>query len=198
MTNKLLLPLLLFTLICSQSVAIEIPLSGAVERDKKDETSILFVDMDKVFAAHPLAEKFKAELKSFANTRKTALEDMSKQYKDMQEEIKKISLKIVEAEEKKDEQLLSELSGRYEEIKKSLLQQKEQISDLSKRTKDEMARMEENNSLIVLKEIEASINEISKKYGSTIVLEKQSVLCTNGNCQDITDEVIKRSTKTGR
>ena len=192
MTNKLLLLLLLVTLICSQSVAIEIPLNGAVERDKKDETSILFVDMEKVFAAHPLTEKFKAELKSFANTRKTALEDMSKQYENTREEIKRISLKIVEAEEKRDEQLLSELTRRYEEIKKSLSLQKDQIADLSKRTKDDMSRMEENNSLNVLKEIEVLIKNVSRKYGSTIVLEKRSILSTNENCQDITDEVIKQ------
>ncbi|MCL2485444.1 MAG: OmpH family outer membrane protein [Endomicrobia bacterium] len=195
MMNKLLVSFLFSILFISQSFAIEIPLVGAIQRDKKNETTILFVDMEKVFAAHPLTEKYKTDLKNFANTRKTALDEMVKQYKSMQEEIQSMSLKIVEAEENKDEQLLSEIAKRYDEVKKSLAEQKEKIDDLTKRTKDELSRMEENNSLNVLKEIELLIKEISNKRGSTVVLEKQSVLCTTEDCQDITEEVIKQSIK---
>ncbi|MDR1695140.1 MAG: OmpH family outer membrane protein [Endomicrobium sp.] len=197
MIKKTALSYLFFMLAFSQTFAIEIPLSGAVERDRENKTSILFVDMERVFTAHPLVEQYKSELKNFANTRKTAIEDMAKEYKKMQEEFQQTSLKIVEAEEKKDEALLSELAARFEEIKKSLSAKKEQIEDLSKRTKDELSRMEENNSLTVLKEIETVIKEISRKRGGTVVLEKQSVLHAPENYQDITGEVIKQFSQKG-
>lgn len=79
-----------------------------------------------------------------------------------------------------------------DEEQKFIQQQKDKISDLSKRTKTELAMMEEKNSLAVLKEIDAVLKEISERTEVGIILDKQSVLCASGLCRDITDEVIKR------
>ena len=190
--NKIFVSLLLFMFTCSQSFAIEIPLSGSVKSGKSSGGAIVFVDMEKVFSSHPMAERFKAELKNFAKTRKDAIEEMIMQHDAMQGQIKDINIKIAEAQSAEDEAMLSELAGQLDSIQKSIEEQKNKIADLSKRTKLELAALEEKNSLEVLKDIEIVLKEISKKHDAEIVLDKQSVLCGSDSCEDITDKVIKK------
>lgn len=175
----------------SAACALEIPLSGSVKRAKTGG-GIVFVDMEKVFDAHPMSERFKNEMRSFAQTRKRAIEEMIKEHDGAMERIKLINIKITEAQEAEDTAALAELALQMDEEQKFIQQQKEKISDLSKRTKTELAMMEEKNSLAVLKEIEAVLKEISEKMETGIILDKQSVLCASGTCEDITDEVIKK------
>ncbi|MCL2144159.1 MAG: OmpH family outer membrane protein [Endomicrobia bacterium] len=192
MTNKLLLSSLLCVLICSQVFSVEIPLSGAVKRGKSSGNGIVFVDMERVFNSHPMSERLKNEMKGFAKTRKDAIEAMIKQHENLQEQLKEISVKITEAQAAEDEAALSDLAMRLDSAQQSVEEQKAKISDLSARTKQELGAMEEKNSLIILKDIEAVLLEVSRKHDSEIMLDKQSVLWGSDSCEDVTDEVIKR------
>jgi hypothetical protein len=62
----------------SSALGIEIPISGAVEREcvnsyKEVSESILYVDMDKVFNSHPKTQDHKKEIQDFAKTLKTVV-----------------------------------------------------------------------------------------------------------------------------
>jgi Skp family chaperone for outer membrane proteins len=159
MLKKIFVSSLLFMFICSRAFAIEIPLSGSVKSDKSGGSRIVFVDMERVFNYHPMAERFKAELKNFAKTRKEAIEEMIAQHDSMQGQIKDINIKIAEAQSSGDEAVLSELAGQLDAIQKSIEEQKNKIADLSKRTKLELTALEEKSSLEVLKDIEIVLKE---------------------------------------
>lgn len=190
-SKKIFLSFFILFFLFSAACAVEIPLSGSVKRGKTGN-GIVFVDMEKVFNAHPMSERLKNEMRSFAQTRKQAIEEMIKEHDGAMERIKLINIKITEAHEAGDTAALAELALRMDEEQKFIQQQKDKISDLSKRTKTELAMMEEKNSLAVLKEIDAVLKEISERTEAGIILDKQSVLCASGLCRDITDEVIKR------
>ncbi|MDR1194863.1 MAG: OmpH family outer membrane protein, partial [Endomicrobium sp.] len=191
-SKKIFLLLLAALFLNSVSFAIEIPLSGAVKRGKGNGIGIVFVDMEKVFASHPMTERFKEELKNFANTRKNAIEEMIKQHDAAQLQLREINSKIIEAQTAEDESALADLAPQLDAAQKALERQRTDISDLSRRTKNELALMEEKNSLAVLKDIEIVLKEVSAKYNSGIMLDKQSVLRGSDECEDITDEVIKK------
>lgn len=190
--KKIFLSLLTAAFFLSSSYALEIPLSGAVKRNDEAARGIVFVDMERVFDSHPMAERLKNEMKNFAKTRKDAIEEMIKQHDVLQAQIKEIGIKIIEAQEAENSEELAELAGKLDSVQKSVEEQKAKIGDLSKRTRNELALMEEKNSLAVLKDIDIILKEISKKRGSEIMLDKQSVLCGSDQCEDVTDEVIKR------
>lgn len=179
-------------LVCLHSFALEIPLTGTIKRGENDGSGIVFVDMDRVFASHPMSERYKTELKNFAKTRKDAIEDMIRQYSRMQDQLKDINIKIAEYHSLDDQVALSALAGQLDSVQKSMEEQKAKIADLSRRTKSELAAMEEKNSMLVLQDIEIVLKEVSRKHDSEIMLDKQSVLCGSESCVDVTDEVIKK------
>jgi Skp family chaperone for outer membrane proteins len=150
---------------------------------------ILCVDMDKVFNLHPKTQKYKKEIKDFAKTRKTVIEEMVKEFNSIAEQVKSINLKLSEAQTLKDEKLIGEFSKQFEDVQNLLKEQKLKIADLSDRTKNEIALMEEKNTASVLEDIESLIKKKSRKYNADIVLDKHSIL--TGKCKDITNEVIK-------
>lgn len=191
-SKKIFLSLLAVLFLNSVSFTIEIPLSGAVKRGKGSSIGIVFVDMEKVFASHPMAERFKEELKNFANTRKNAIEEMIKRHDAAQLQLQEINSKIIEAQTAEDEAALADLSVQLDNAQKALAQQRADISDLSRRTKSELSLMEEKNSLAVLKDIEIVLKEVSAKYNSGVMLDKQSVLCGSDECEDVTEEIIKK------
>ncbi|MDR3112809.1 MAG: OmpH family outer membrane protein [Endomicrobium sp.] len=174
--------------------ALEIPISGALPRDKKTSSGIVSVDMEAVFDAHPKTSIYKYEITNFANTRKNAIETKIKEYEEINALGAEIAQKINEAKsrENQDEnpQDIAALSKQYEGIKADLTAKKRDIEDLSKRTKREISLMEENNSLTVLKEIEEAVREVAGKYGGEVAIDKQNLLFSSENAKDITGEVI--------
>jgi len=182
-------------LFASLTFALEIPISGSIQRDKKVTNGILFVDMEKVFDAHPMKERYKKEIQSFAATRKTAIQDMIKQYDAYQKQIQDISLKMGEVQLSTDTEsksaALADLSNQYTAARKKADEQKANIADLSSRTKREINMMEEKNSISVMQDIDIVLRGIAKKRKAEIVLDRQSVLCGSESCEDVTAEVIK-------
>ncbi|MDR2427121.1 MAG: OmpH family outer membrane protein [Endomicrobium sp.] len=191
-SKKIFLSLLTVLFLNSVSFAIEIPLSGAVKRGKGSGNGIVFVDMEKVFNSHPMAGRFKEELKNFANTRKNAIEEMIKQHDVVQLQLREINAKIIEARTVEDEAALSELANQLDNLQKSIEQKRAEIADLSKRTKNELDLMEEKNSLAVLKDIEVVLKEVAVKHNSEVMFDKQSILYGSDKCEDVTVEVIKK------
>jgi Skp family chaperone for outer membrane proteins len=185
---------ILVFLAISYGFALEIPVSGAVARDKKTSSAIVSVDMEAVFNAHPKTAAYKYEISNFANTRKSAIETKIKEYEELSVKAQETAQKIDETKKLQNggenPADADALSKQYEEIKADLAQRKFDIADLSKRTKREISIMEENNSLIVLKEIEEAVKEVSKRYGGEIAIDKQNILFSGENSKDITGEVI--------
>lgn len=179
-------------LFISSAFALEIPISGVLERDGSTAKSIAFVDMEQVFEAHPMTTKYKNDLKSFAKTRKNVIDGMVNEYKKLENQLTEIGTKFNQAQSEDNQQTLSELAVQFDNTKKAMETQKEKIADMSQRTKNELAIMEEQNSLKVLQDIDIIIKEVSKKRGSEIILDKDSVLCGSESCEDLTNEVIKR------
>ncbi|MCL2335416.1 MAG: OmpH family outer membrane protein [Endomicrobia bacterium] len=198
MYKKILAQFLFLVLIASLSFAVEIPINGSLQRQKKAANGIFFVDMEKIFDAHPMKERFKKEIQSFAATRKTAIEDMVKQYDALQKQIQDIGLKIgqvqvsTETDEAARADALADLSAKYAAAQKSAGEQKGKIADLSARTKSEIVAMEEKNSMLVMNDINIVLSDIAKRHNAEIVLDKQSILCGSESCEDITGEVIKK------
>ena len=170
--------------------ALEIPITGAMPRDKKTSSGIVSVDMEAVFNAHPKTEIYKQEIKNFANARKAAVELKVKEYGDLNFKAKEISQKIDEAKAAENQPETDSFIRQLEAVNAQMEAKKHEITDLSRRTKKEIAAMEENNSLIVLKEIEEAVKEVSKKYGGEVAIEKQNVLFSGDGAKDITGEVI--------
>jgi Outer membrane protein len=192
MLKKTLLSLLAIILFYPASYALEIPITGALQRDKETSSGIIFVDMDRVFNSHPMSERYKNELKDFAKTRKNAIEEMVKRHDALQEQIRGVNIKITQAHDAGDEAELGKLSQEFEAVQRSMEEQRLKIADLSQRTKNELAVMEETHTMTVLKDIEVVLREVSKKYDAEVMLDKQSVLCGSESCEDVTDEVIKK------
>ncbi len=190
--KSILFPFFLCALCASFSFALEIPISGALQRENNPANGILFVDMEKIFQAHPMTERSKTELKNFAQTRKNAIDEMVKAHDELQKQAQTLNAQITEARTANNETAVTELSRQLDEKKKSLSDQRSKIADLSSRTKTELALMEEKNSLAVLKDIEIVLKEVSDKHDADIVLDRQSVLCGSDSCEDVTDEVIKK------
>jgi Skp family chaperone for outer membrane proteins len=182
----------------TRAFSFEIPISGAVECDdsnisgyKEISSCILYVDMEKVFNSHPNTQNYKKEIKEFAKTRKTIIEEMIKEFNAIKEKAKDTHLRMSEALTVKDERLVGDLSKQFENAQNLIREQKAKIADMSDRTKEEIALMEERNTANILKDIEFLLKKVSRKYNADVILEKQSVL--TGRCKDITDEVIKMS-----
>jgi Skp family chaperone for outer membrane proteins len=186
--------LLFFFLFTKFSFCLEIHISGVVgpigesSKNRTASDNIIFVDMEKVFNSHPMTMEYKKEIKNFANTRKDAIEKLIKEFNSLKENAKILNLKISQAKlanEPVDDELLKQVSDSCKLIDVKKLE----ISDLSDRTKNEIALMEENNTAVVLKDIESLLLEKLKKYDAAIVFDKQGVVTEK--CKDVTNEVIK-------
>jgi Skp family chaperone for outer membrane proteins len=188
--------ILFFVLFTDVSFGLEIPINGAVERveeapkNKSTSDNIIFVDMEKVFNFHSMTLEYKKEIKNFAKTRKDTIEKLVEELNLLNKQIKDISLKISEAKFKNEsKELIEKLLMELDDARKLRDVKKAEISDLSERTKNEIALMEEKNTTEVLKDIESLLRRELKKYNAAIVLDKQGVVTEK--CKDITDEVIK-------
>jgi Skp family chaperone for outer membrane proteins len=186
--------LLLFLFFIAPTVfCFEIPINGAVERidepfeNQVIQDNIIFVDMEKVFNFHPMTLEYKKEIKIFIKTRKDAIENRVKELNALKEQAKTVNLKISEA--KSEDRSFDDLLRQLSDIRRLIDDKKLEISDLSERTKTEIALMEERNTAEVLKDIESLLKEELKKHKATIVLDKQSVVTEK--CKDVTNEVIK-------
>lgn len=191
-SKKIFFPFLICALCVSVSLGLEIPLSGVLQRENQVSNGIVFVDMEKVFHAHPMTEKLRGELMQFADTRKGAIDKMVKEYGLYLEQLREINLRIEEAKQNEEEDVLADYNKRLELTQKTVDDIRAKVADLSGRTKNELTAMEEKNSLAVLKDIEQVLKDIARKHKADIVLDRQSVLCGSDNCEDVTDEVIKR------
>lgn len=208
--RNIFLPILISFTFFSLVYALEIPISGAIKRDSGITDGIVFVDMEKVFQSHPMTERLKNDIKKFAQTRKSAIENLVKDYENLQKEYREVNLKITAIESQKNNDSLPNTENTEKEASENintelnaLLKQKEviykkieekkfAISDLSKRTKNEIAAMEEKNSMIIMKDIESVLAEISRISEAEIIMDKMNVLFGSENCEDITDAVIKK------
>lgn len=190
--KKTILSLSMLFAFFSYVPALEIPISGVLERDGSTAKNIAFVDMERVFESHPMTERYKNELKNFAKTRKNVIDTMINDYKKLENQLATISSELNQAQSNNDQQALADLAVQFDNIKKAMEGQRESIADMSRRTKNELSVMEDQNSLKVLHDIDIVIKDISKKKDVEIILDKQSVLCGSESCEDITNEVIKR------
>ncbi|MDR2437614.1 MAG: OmpH family outer membrane protein [Endomicrobium sp.] len=195
MVLKKIFLILFFTLFTEVSFCLEIPIRGEVElveeppknKTKATSDNIILVDTEKVFNSHFLTSECKEKIKNFAKTRKDAVEKLVEEFNLFNKQVQDINLKISEAKSKNEP--IDELFKQLDDICKLRDIKKREILDLSERTKNEMALMEEKNTAEVLKDIESLLRQELKRYNAAIVFDKQGVVTER--CKDITDEVIK-------
>jgi hypothetical protein len=188
--------ILFFALFTDVSFCLEISISGAIERideapkSKTASGNIIFVDMEKVFNSHPMTLEYKEKIKNFAKMRKDIIGKLVEELNLLNERIRNIDSKISEAKSKNESKESKEkLSMELDDARKLRDAKKREILDLSERTKNEMALMEEKDTAEVLKNIESLLKVELKKYDAAIVLDKQGVVTEK--CKDVTNEVIK-------
>jgi Skp family chaperone for outer membrane proteins len=194
MVLKKIFLILFFFLFAEISFCFEIPISGAVERieeiskNKTTSDNIIFVDMEKVFNSHSMTLEYKKEIKNFAKTRKDVVEKLIEEFNLLKEQAQGINLKISEAKSKNEpiDELLKQLSY----IRVLMDAKKSEILDLSERTKNEIALIEEKYTAEVLNDIESLLRKKLKEYDAEIVFDKQGGVVTK-ECKDVTNEVIE-------
>ena len=76
-SKKIFLSFFILFFLFSAVCAVEIPLSGSVKRGKTGN-GIVFVDMEKVFNAHPISERFKNEMTTRSEERRVGKECRSR------------------------------------------------------------------------------------------------------------------------
>jgi len=192
-SKKFFLPLLICLFSVSASYALELNISGTPDKNNHSSIKgIVFVDMEKVFEAHPMTARYREVLKNFAKSRKDMLDKMVSDLKTNENKLTEIATQLNNAQNRNDNASIEEYGKQFDNVKKTIDNLRTTISDTAKRTKTELASMEEKQSLLVLKDIEIVLNEVAKKHRTDVVLDKQSILVGSENNEDVTDEVISR------
>ncbi|AKL97827.1 OmpH family outer membrane protein [Endomicrobium proavitum] len=191
-SKKFLLPAI-FLFLAASSYALELHVTGTPEKNVQSSISgIVFIDMEKAFENHPMTARYREVLQNFAKGRKELLDKLSSDIKTNENKLSEIAVKINEAQNRNDQATIEEYAKQFDGVKKTIENLRSTVSETSKRTKTELAIMEEKQSLTVLKDIELVLKEVAKRHRADIVLDKQSILVGSQNNEDVTDEVITR------
>lgn len=142
------------------------------------EVKIGYVDLQKAIQETSAGKKAKAELEKDFNKRKKDLEKMEADLKKMGEDL-----------EKKAMVLSDDIRGKKQaEFQQEMMKYREAVS----KNQLEIQKKERDLTLPIIKKLREVIEDIAKKDGYTMVLEKaeQSVLWAKQEA-DLTDDVVK-------
>jgi len=76
--------------------AVEISLNGFVVKGNQSSSSIGYVDIEKIFANHPLTKRLQEDFNAEADKRKQAMSDLQKAINDMQSSVKSSSTLVTQ------------------------------------------------------------------------------------------------------
>lgn len=147
-----------------------------------EEMKMGFVDMQKAIQETAAGKKAKKDLEDEFNKKKKELEKKEADLKKMNDDLEKKSLVLTdEVKQKKAQELQQEMLKYREIVAKSQM---------------EIQKKERDLTAPIVQKLRDIVDEIAKKEGFTMVLEKseQSVLWAKKDL-DLTDRVIKEADK---
>ena len=147
-----------------------------------EEMKMGFVDMQKAIQETAAGKKAKKDLEDEFNKKKKELEKKEADLKKMNDDLEKKSLVLTdEVKQKKAQELQQEMLKYREVVAKSQM---------------EIQKKERDLTAPIVQKLRDIVDEIAKKEGFTMVLEKseQSVLWAKKDL-DLTDRVIKEADK---
>ena len=147
-----------------------------------EETKLGFIDMQKAIQETASGKKAKKDLEDEFNKKKKELEKKEADLKKMNEDLEKKSLVLTdEVKQKKAQELQQEMIKYREVVAKSQM---------------EIQKKERDLTAPIVQKLRDIVEEIAKKEGYTMILEKneQSVLWAKKEL-DLTERVIKEADK---
>ena len=143
-----------------------------------DDLKIGIVDMQKCIQTSDAGKKAKSELESAFNKKKKELSEQEASLKKMQEDFQKKQSALSESAQKEQREKLQEKYMKYQE-------------NLQKSQAD-IQKKEQEMSEPIIHKIREVVNEIAKKKGYSLVLEKNdNIVIYTDTKNDITDDVLK-------
>ena len=143
-----------------------------------NEMKIGIVDMQRAIQTSETGKKAKGELEQAFNKKKKELQSEEANLKKLQEDFQKKQAALSESAKKEQQAKLQERFMKYQE--------------LLQKSQSEIQKKEQEMSEPIIRKIREKVNEIAKKKGYDLVLEKNdNVVIYSLEKDDITEEVMK-------
>ncbi|MEA3506343.1 MAG: OmpH family outer membrane protein [Elusimicrobiota bacterium] len=140
-------------------------------------TRIAYVNIEKVFEELSEIKKARQELQR-------TLEERKEKVARMEEELESIQTRVIEQEE-------VVLPEDREEFEKMLETKKEELKNLKEESREFVVSREEDLLLKIMGDIYDAVGEIAHVDDYTVILDRDSVIYSEDDISDITEEVIK-------
>lgn len=145
---------------------------------KAEEVKIGLVDMQRAIQTSDTGKKAKSELEQAFNKKKKELQNEEANLKKLQEDFQKKQAALSDSAKKEQQAKLQEKFMKYQE--------------LLQKSQAEIQKKEQEMSEPIIRKIREKVNEIAKKKGYGLVLEKnENVVIFSMDKDDITEEVMK-------
>lgn len=163
----------LFLLLC---MCVILPISAHAEEALK----IGILDLQKVLNECDAGKKAKTDLEALIKSKESAIEEKGVKIEKLKSELQK-QASVLSSEAKK---------SREDELEKSLRDYQRIVQDSQAEVKKKEGELTE----AIIKGVHELVDDIGKKEGYTVIIEKSLALYINKDL-DITDDVIKRYNK---
>jgi outer membrane protein len=145
---------------------------------RADDMKVGIVDMQRAIQTSDTGKKAKSQLEEAFNKKKKELQLEEANLKKLQEEFQKKQSALSDSAKKEQQMKLQEKFMKYQE--------------LVQRSQTEIQKKEQEMSEPIIRKIREKVNEIAKKKGYQLVLEKNdSVVLFSMDKDDLTEEVMK-------
>ena len=145
---------------------------------RADDMKVGIVDMQRAIQTSDTGKKAKSQLEEAFNKKKKELQLEEANLKKLQEEFQKKQSALSDSAKKEQQMKLQEKFMKYQE--------------LVHRSQTEIQKKEQEMSEPIIRKIREKVNEIAKKKGYQLVLEKNdSVVLFSMDKDDLTEEVMK-------
>ena len=163
----------IFLLLC---ICVILPVSAQAEEALK----IGILDLQKVLNECDAGKKAKTDLEALIKSKESAIEEKGLEIEKLKSELQK-QASVLSSEAKKSKEA---------ELEKLLRDYQRTVQD----SQEELKRKEGELTEAIIKGVHELVDDIGKKEGYTVIIEKSLALYINEDL-DITDTVIKRHNK---
>jgi outer membrane protein len=145
---------------------------------RAEEMKVGIVDLQRAIQTSDAGKKAKSQLEEAFNKKKKELQSEEANLKKLQEEFQKKQSALSDSAKKEQQMKLQEKFMRYQ--------------DLLQKSQAEIQKKEQEMSEPIIRKIREKVNEIAKKKGYNLVLEKNdNVVLFSQDKDDLTEEVMK-------
>ena len=213
----ILISLLIF---CGRLGAVEISLDKFVVKGNQSSNSIGYVDIEKIFANHPLTKRLQEDFNAEADKKKQAMNDLQKAINDLQGAVKSsmtlVTQMEIELESMKNnlnapvvvstaaakpsidaatvaakEKQLKDNEAGIDNMRLVIAKKEKDLCDFSDKCKKEMTELEKKQTDEVLADIYGILEKITVEDNLSMIVDKTNVLYGHP-AQDYTDKVLER------